>query len=280
MILRFRAAVAAFALAVSVPAAQAVDLSAQFPYNFRDNSFGLLAGQPARDIIVFGAFVVTPNSLAGTTGTYSQLNTISGTPVAGALPGTPYTANPNVFETIVPYSEGLKGSWQFEFTNGSQTASLATGPLGTVGSMPLAENVQIIGNGATPTVTWSVPAMPQDVRHDKTQIFVFERLSDTTFDILHLGPYLDPTTTSAVVPANLIADPFLATVPELSIQPGKTYVVAVNFVQLDDAGNPSTRSLHGVDYTMQPIPEPSTIALLFAGLGAVGFAASRRRRSA
>jgi hypothetical protein len=272
--------IGAFVLAAAAHGAGAATIVAEGPYNFRDNNFGLLAGMPARDIIVFGMFFVSPDA-PGTTATFFQRDTLANVDVTGPLPAQDYSFNPWVFEDIVPYSPGLGGAWTFEFRNGADVAVRETNPLGDVPLMPLAQNVTITGTGANPTLHWDLPAASPGTAIDWASVFVFERLSPTTFDILHLSDNLPASQTSYVIPANLINPAFGATVTDLSLVDGKTYIVAVALADGDEAGRIRTRSLYGIDYTTAPIPEPATNMLMFAGLaGVVAATWTGRRRGA
>lgn len=270
----------AFVLAAAAHGAGAATIVAENPYNFRDNNFGLLAGMPARDIIVFGMFSVSPDA-PGTTATFFQRDTLANVDVTGPLPAQDYTFNPWVFEDVVPYSPGLGGAWTFEFRNGADVAVRETYPLGDVPLMPLAENVTIVGAGATPTVQWNLPALPAGTEVDWASVFVLERLSATTFDILHLSDNLPVSQTSYAIPANLVNPAFGSAMTDLSLVDGKTYIVAVALVDGDEFGRIRTRSLYGIDYTTAPIPEPATNALMLVGVaGVVGAVRARRRRGA
>jgi hypothetical protein len=256
----------AFAIATFAAAAGpalATPISATSFYNFRDNSYGLVPG-PARDIIVFGAFTVSPDGTGGTTATYRQTDTLLGTDVTGVLPYTPYTASPSTFETIVPWSAGLSGAWEFEFTNGTDTTIVTTGVVGTPDPVPLAENVRVTGTGPQPTVTWDVPAF--DV--DWVNVYVVEKLSPTTFDVVHFGfgTPVDAASGAWTTPAVLDSGD--------TLEAGRLYAFAVMFNR-GDAGLKS-RSLHAVEYRVAPVPEPGTWGLMgVGGLGLVGVVRGR-----
>lgn len=273
-----RQLIGAFALAAAAQGTLAATVVADGPYNFRDHSTGLMSGLPARDLIVFGMFFVSPDT-PETTATFSQRDTVSNVDVTGPLPAQQYAFNPWIFEYVVPYSAGLTGAWKFEFRNGADVAVRETNPLGDVPSMPLAENVTITGSGASPTIHWDLPALPAGAEIDYANVIVFERFSPTTFDFLHLSNALPVSQTSYTIPANLINPAFPAAVNELSMVDGKTYILAVALVDSDAAGLIQTRSLRGIDYTTAPIPEPATTALMLTGLaGIAGMAWARRRR--
>ncbi len=63
-----------------------------------------------------------------------------------------------------------------------------------------------------------------------------------------------------------------------------TNVAAGNYIvkasgTLDGLGQYSNLALVGANYSVTPVPEPETYALLLAGLGIIGFVASRRKAS-
>ncbi len=274
-------AVAAAVLATGAGSALAAPVSASGLYTFRDNNFGLVAG-PARDIIVIGAWDPVPGAQAGTTGTATQIDSLTGSLVIVPLVEQGYTANPAALENITPYSPGLTGAWTYDLQNGGDSTQL-TGPVvGNVGSMPLATHITVTGTGPTPTVSWDLPAaMPAGVEVDWVQVFVWER--DATepdrLDLLHLGPLLSPTQTSYEIPLNLIAEPWRAAVPSLSMEAGRNYTIAVGLIDGNALNFQLTRSLYGVHYAPVPVPEPSRLVMLAAGLGVVVAAGRHTRRS-
>lgn len=274
-------AVAAAVLATGVGSALAAPVSASALYTFRDNNFGLVAG-PARDLIVIGAWDPVPGAQAGTTGTATQIDSLTGSLVIVPLLEQGYTANPAALENITPYSPGLTGAWTYDLQNGGDSTQL-TGPVvGNVGSMPLATHVTVTGTGPTPTVSWDLPAaMPAGVEVDWVQVFVWERDSTEPdrLDLLHLGPLLSPTQTSYEIPLNLIAEPWRAAVPSLSMEAGRNYTIAVGLIDGNALNFQQTRSLYAVDYAPAPVPEPSSLVMLAAGLGVVVAAGRHARRS-
>jgi hypothetical protein len=250
----------AFAIATFAAAAGpalATPISATSLYNFRDNNYGLVPG-PARDIIVFGAFTVSPDGPGGTTATYRQTDTLLGTDVSGVLPYQPYSgASPGVFETIVPWSPGLSGAWEFEFTNGADTTTVTTGVVGTPDPVPLAENVRVTRTGPQPTVTWDAPTF--DV--DWADVYIFEKLSPDTFDIVHFGfgTPVDPASGTWTAPAVLDSGG--------ALEAGRLYAFAVAFSRGNDARLHQSRSLYAVEYRVAvPVPEPGTWGLMGVGV--------------
>ena len=272
----------AAALVAGTSHALAAPVSASILYTIRDQNYGLVAGAPVRDIIIIGAWNPVPGANAGTTGTATQTDSLTGSPVVVPLQAAGYTANPAALENTVPYSPGLTGAWTYGFQNGGDSTQL-TGPVvGNVGSMPFAENIAVTGTGSTPTVSWNLPAaMPLGVEVDWAQVMVFEHVSTSAFgfDLLHLGPWLSPTQTSYEIPLNLIVDPSIAAVPSVSMEAGRNYSIAVVLIDGNALNDQATRSLYAVDYSPVPVPEPSSLFMLAAGLGVVVGAGRRARRS-
>jgi hypothetical protein len=269
--------IGAFILGAAAQGTLAATIVADGPYNFRDNSIGILPGMPARDLIVFGMFFVSPDT-PQTTATFFQRDTVSNVDVTGPFPAQQYAFNPWIFEYAIPYSAGLTGAWNLEFRNGTDVAVRETNPLGDVPSVPLAENVTFTGVGASPTVHWDLPALSAGVEIDYANVIVFERLSATTFDFLHLSDALPVSQTSYTIPSNLINPAFPATVSDLTMVDGRTYVIAVALVDSDASGLIRTRSLRGIDYTTAPIPEPATTLMMLTGLAGIAGATWARRR--
>ncbi len=66
--------------------------------------------------------------------------------------------NPYEFGRSVDYDPAKTGDWLVTATNGSDTATAYIPAIGDVEPLPFLRNVQIIGSGLTPTISWTVPA--------------------------------------------------------------------------------------------------------------------------
>jgi hypothetical protein len=63
------------------------------------------------------------------------------------------------------------------------------------------------------------------------------------------------------------------------MEAGRNYSIAVVLIDGNALNNQATRSLYAVDYSPVPVPEPSSLFMLAAGLGVVVGAGRRARRS-
>jgi len=212
----------------------------QFRWNIGPNSVGL----PQGDQQYVGILNVSP--IAGTAVTATQ------GAVTRPLPFTPFTAFPTQFRSLQPFDPTLTGGWWITALNGADGAGpILAAPIATPQLVPLATNLQIVGSGATPTVTWSLP----DLTGINVSVLRFRVHDDATDDTL-LGISLPVSTTSFAIPVGLLA-------------PGVSYIFQVN---LDGGENVSSA------FTQTPyvVPEPGT-AVLF-GLGLAGLVGVGRGR--
>ena len=63
------------------------------------------------------------------------------------------------------------------------------------------------------------------------------------------------------------------------MEAGRNYSIAVVLPDGNALNNQTTRSLYAVDYSAVPVPEPSRLVMLAAGLGVVVAAGRHTRRS-
>jgi hypothetical protein len=112
------------------------------------------------DRLEFGAVSVIPDGDSGTTGVATQGSTTK------PLYFEPFSTAPHFFSNAVKYNSNLTDQWNLEFTNGQDTASVLTPPVGNAPALPFASSVAISGSGLTPTFSWTFPSefTPDGVR--------------------------------------------------------------------------------------------------------------------
>ena len=156
----------------------------------------------------------------------------------------------------------LTGAWDLAVTDTSGTATGSFAAIADPQFLPLMQNVQVVANGTTPTVTWTLPDLSG---FDVDAIRVRAVVSATASQIFE-SALLPTSTTSFTLPAGV-----------LSLGTGYEFRVL-----LDDfaGGRLENRSntFSSIYVAAAPIPEPETYALMLAGLGVLGAAARRRRR--
>jgi hypothetical protein len=154
----------------------------------------------------------------------------------------------------------LTGAWNLTATDTSGSSSGSFAAIADPEFLPLLQNVQAIGSGTMPTITWTVPDLTGfDV--DDIRVRVVE--AGTSSQIFQ----------SALLPTSATS----FTLPSGVLQPGASYVFRI---LLDDVAGQrlENRSNTFSDVYVAGIPEPQTYALMLAGLGAL-WTATRRRRA-
>lgn len=162
------------------------------------------------------------------------------------------------------FPTALKG-YNVEFANGTDTASFVGQNLENVTPLPLASNLAVDAsvNPLSPLITWDLPSGP-GVDIDRIQLLFY---NDDTDARVGGQPTLSGTATSFQIGSVL--------------PPGFNLVANVFLFDLIDDNQPFFREniLRGsrayVTYS-SPVPEPSTVLLMVAGLGAL---VGCRRRS-
>ncbi|HLH97850.1 MAG TPA: PEP-CTERM sorting domain-containing protein [Xanthobacteraceae bacterium] len=171
-------------------------------FEFLDNRQQNDAGLNPGTIVEFGATHVLPDGADGTTG-YATRGLKTRT-----LNPENYTVNADFFSggSHDTGTQASRGSWTLHFTNGPNTNTANTpGVPDSLSALPFAKNEAILGNGLTPTITWSDTAPGIDT--------VAIRIRDNgvnanlgggyTADLIY-KTYLDATASSFTVPTGLL----------------------------------------------------------------------------
>jgi hypothetical protein len=225
------------------------DFPVQFRWNIGPNSIGL----PLGDQQFVGIINVSPT--AGTAVSAAQ------GAVTRPLPFTPFTLFPTQFRSLDPFDPSLTGAWSITATNGPDVAGpLLTNPIANPQLLPFAQNLQVVGTGSTPTVTWALP----DLTGIDVNQLRFWVSNDATDDVI-LNTVLPLATTAFGIPGGLLV-PGVPYVFAVHLQDTEVFPLVAN--TLENRSTAFTQSAYFV-------PEPGTGALLGAGLAAL---ASRRRR--
>ncbi len=175
----------------------------------------------------YGQTVVTATNLD--TGYSMQLGYIGGIP-------------PNEFGKKIAYDPALTGAWLITATNGPYTATALTNEIGDVGPMPFLRNVQILGTGLTPTISWTLPA-------NSGAGYIHLNIIDAVTGLrIWWSPHLDITTTEYTIDDGvLVAD--------------HPYIIRV-FLNNEDG---TSRSTSFYDFTPLEEGEPDTVFIPTVG---------------
>jgi hypothetical protein len=229
-----------------VPCSSLADtVTVDYVFAFRDirsaNSINVAPG----DRLHFGAQSVIPDGKQGTTGTATQGATTV------PLLFHPFSVSPLRFETSVAYDSALTSQWTLAFTNGLDTMTKLTPPVGNALPVPFVRSVAISGSGLTPTFTWAVPSgfTPDVVT---AQIWDLQATAGQGWpgliaNLIHTEN-LPGTTTTFTVPTTL--------------QQGHSYSFAVWLVETrQNGGGPLSVSESFFDFVPLPQGSPPSVYL-------------------
>jgi len=193
------------------------NFTAHFRQNVGPNSLGL----PTGDQQFVGILNVAPT--AGT-----AVTAVQGA-VTRPLPFTSLTAFPTMFRALEPFDPALTGPWTITATNGPDTAGpLFTPSIANPQLLPLAQNLQVVGTGPTPTVTWSLPDLTGlDVEQLRFRVY-----NDANNDVI-LNTIIPLGTTSFAIPAGLLFPgvPYIFSVSIEDTEQGNSENVSIAFTQ-------------------------------------------------
>lgn len=179
------------------------DLTVTSPYNVRFNRGANSLNHAVGDLQVFGA-MISPYG-TGTTATATQGETIY------ALNFSPSQLFPSEYNKVIPFDGTLTGAWSINAMRGEESVTVMTTAILNPQLLPFVENLQVIGSGPAPTVSWTLPDF-------------------TGFDVdaLRVRVYDDVTNTMVFRSSTLATTTTEYTIPEPLLLPGGRYVFAVD----------------------------------------------------
>lgn len=221
-------------------------------------------GIPAGDWLVFSATFGAAEPVTSVTATQMMA---PGEPAAVPLQPWPQTAPlaPNSFVGYVPYDAALAATpWQIDAITLFSGASFSAPAIATPRVIPFLEGLTGAYDGGVLSVGWA-PIDLAGFSVDRVNVRLVE--ADTGLEV---GSVAVPWQTGLVGLS-------LGAVP---LTPGVPYVVRAALIDLEDVPGfgvvAQNRSYTFSDPIVQPIPEPGSVALLAAGLAALGFGLRRR----
>jgi hypothetical protein len=251
-------------LALGLSDVGATDITISIPGSFRDNRGPNPVGTTPGDRDIVSGFSITPSG-PGTTAVATQ------GAVTLNLPFLPFTAQPNNYSSSIPFDPALVGAWTITATTAAGPVTALTNPIPNPEVIPLVTNLQVIGTGVTPTVSWTLPDLT-GLGVDRALIRVWD-LDRTVF-----GSVKDIIFTSQNLPVAPIAFTF---VNNGLLHVGGHYafdVILDDFTSVN--GGPvflQNRSETFTQTAFSPVPEPSTLGLMIFSVGALTGLAVRRK---
>ena len=209
MYVKFSRFIVAAAIAVVMPAA--TSLATPISVNtatlniFRDNRGQNDVGSAQGDVFQFGADINGGSLGTSIAGIFTPAGSATPTFMTSFSPCAPLDTDPNNCSKSTPFSIArTNGSWQVEFQNGTNTTTLALPPVSVIPAtpVPFPSSVTISANGATPTISWTLPAgtNPNAFRvniYDKSQLTVVGSPQ------IIFTANLNPTATNFTVPGTV-----------------------------------------------------------------------------
>lgn len=160
-------------------------------------------------------------------------------------------------------SPTLTGAWNLVATDTSGSSNGSFAAIADPEFLPLVLGVQVAPNGLTPAVSWILPDLTGfDVDGFRVRAVV-AGTGVQTFQSALLGP----TTTSFIVPAGV-----------LDAGVGYEFRILMDDFNGERLENRSN-TFSSVYTAAAPVPEPGSLALMLAGLGAVAGTCGFKRRS-
>jgi hypothetical protein len=174
---------------------------------------------------------------------------------------TPIFAEKN-FERFLT-NTSLTGAWDLVATDTSGSANGTFAAIADPELLPLVLNVQVAPGGLTPTVSWTLPDLTGfDVDGFRVRAVVANTSSQTFESAL-----LASSTTSFTLPTGVLTA-------------GVGYEFRILMDDLEGNRLENRSNTFAPVYTAAaPVPEPGSLALMLAGLGAVVGAAGFKRRT-
>ena len=160
--------------------------------------------------------------------------------VVRPLPFTPFTVFPTFFRSLDPFDPSLTGTWSITAANGPDSAGpILTNAILNAQLVPLAQNLALVGGGATPTLTWTLPDLTGfDV--ESTRIFVYDDAND---DVV-FNPLLAGTPTQYAIPGGVLL-PGVPYVFAVILNDDESFGTESRSVSIHATGIPRPRTRHG-----------------------------------
>lgn len=170
----------------------------------------------------------------------------------------PYTVYPDQYFASRPYDANFTNSWDIVLSStpnfAAGTNAFYTTPAvgSTVGSMPFVQSMTVQGVGLTPTISWQLPTVPNNVAIDQVTVRVFDIGSPIT--TTNMGRAIQATPVSFqqadfIYESPVISGNSFQLPSSLNLQFGHQYSIAIALTDVRADGSPQSRSQSFFDFT-------------------------------
>ncbi|HQU80938.1 MAG TPA: PEP-CTERM sorting domain-containing protein [Azonexus sp.] len=272
--------IATVALALATCAATAVPTTTD-TFAIRQQNSANSNNYATGDILIWGSNSVNPASTSYGFTRQCPTGSSCTTPndpdwVKQALFYRPYTVHPDQFFASRPYDANRTNSWDLVLSSTPNYAQgttnvYSTQAVGSVGSMPFVQSMSVSGAGLTPTISWQLPTVLNNVAIDEVRVRVFDIGSPVTTTNRNGSSTQSFQQADFIYESNPISTGNSFQLPSsLNLQYGHQYSIAIALTDTRADGSPQSRSQSYFDFTplntgninvflptFQPIPTTS-----------------------
>jgi hypothetical protein len=175
--------------------------------------------------------------------------------VKQALFYRPYTVYPDQYFASRPYDVNLTNSWDLvlsstpNFAAGTNALYTTQAVGSSVGSMPFVQSMTVQGVGLTPTISWQLPTVPNNVAIDAVTVRLFDIGTPVTTTNRNGSSTQSFQQADFIYESPLISGNSFQLPSSLNLQFGHQYSIAIALTDVRADGSPQSRSQSFFDFT-------------------------------